>query len=170
MKHLPLILFVAAAALTVEGAAWRFRSGEIVAAELTRTAPYIRDLDPLAFPALPKDRVYAVLSVRPDAGRPLSIFDYSLEDRDVVHPCVALNTGSGFVSTDRNVSGAPIVQLLFILDAGNARGDVSLTLKCNLPPANGIYDLKVPFRRMGFAAPTLPSRIPAEGMMGSRDR
>ena len=170
MKHLPFILFVVSAVLTVEGAAWRFRSGEIVAAELTRTAPSIRDLDPLAFPALPKDRMYAVLSVRPDPGRPLSIFDYSLEDRDIVCPCVALNTGGGFVSTDQNVSGAPIVQLLFILDAGNTRGNTLLTLKCNLPPANGVYDLKIPFRRMDFAYPTQPSRIPAEGMMGPRDR
>ena len=170
MKHLLLILILVSAMLTAEGAAWRFRSGEIVAAEVTRTAPAIRDLDPPAFPALPKNRVYAVISVRPDAGRPLSIFDYSLEDRGVVFPCVALNSGSGFVSTDRNVSGAPLVQLVFILDAASVQDDAVLTLKCNLPPTNGIYDLKVPFRWVGFAEPTRPSRIPPEGMMGSPSR
>ena len=169
MKHL-LLLLVVSALLPAEAAAWRFRSGEIVAAELTRTEPSIRDLDPLAFPALPKSRMYAVLSVRPDAGRPLSIFDYSLEDRGTVCPCVALNSGRGFVSSDRDVSGVPVVQLLFILDARNPPENAVLNLKCNLPPANGIYDLRVPFRRIGFAEPTLPSRIPSEGMMESRDK
>ena len=147
-----------------DAATRRFRSGEILGAELTSATVTIRELDPADFPALPGKRLYAALSFRPDPGRPVSIFDYSLEDRNVVYPCVALNSGAGFIHTDRSVTGSRVVQLLFVLDAQTPPAG-PLRLKCNLPPANGIYDLFVPFRNLGGNYPTAPSALPENGDM-----
>ncbi|MCI5778763.1 MAG: hypothetical protein MR051_02935 [Lentisphaeria bacterium] len=164
MKHL-LLLLIVSALLPVEAAVRRFRSGEILAAELTSSEVPVRDLNPAAFPALPSRRLCAVLSVRLDYGRKISIFDYSLEVQGVAYPCVAINDGSGFVSTERDFSDTGVLQLLFILDARTPLRPGPLTLKCNLPPTTGVYDRGVPFRSLDRSGATPPDRIPASGVM-----
>ena len=170
LSFLAAVLLAVTAAAPVRAGVLRFRSGEILAAELTSSDVTVRDLNPAAFPALPSQRLCAVLSIRLDYGRKISIFDYSLTVQGVACPCVAINDGSGFVSTERDFSDTGVLQLLFILDARTPPRSGPLTLKCNLPPTTGVYDRGVPFRGLGRSKPTPPDRIPASGAMEQTDR
>ena len=73
-----LLLPVLFLAVTAAAGIKHYRSGVIVAAEVTKAKLNIAHLPPLAFPDLPPDRAYAVVSVKLDDMRELSIFDYSL--------------------------------------------------------------------------------------------
>ncbi len=149
---------------TVNGAVLNFRSGTIIAAEISAAEIKIRNLDPVAFPALPEKRLCAVLSVKLAPGRKISIFDYSLESSGATYPCVAINTGRRFISSEKDFSPAS-AQLLFILEERNMPAVETMNIKCNLPPTDGTYDIKVPFKYIRNQAPTRLDRIPASGLL-----
>ncbi len=152
---------------TLHGAVLNFRSGTVTAAEITDAAVNLRGLDTDAFPALPEKRSYAVLSVKLAPGRKISIFDYSLETRGMTYPCVAINTGSSFQSSEKNFSGNT-VQLLFILEAGKMSEVEKMNIKCNLPPTDGTYDITVPFKYIGKKTPVRANAVPADGLLEIR--
>ena len=144
-----------------------FRSGKIMAAETSSTAPAMDRIDDkITFPELPQNRLYAVISVKLDSGRKISIFDYSLESSGKTYPCVAINfNGKKFNYTESEISGADkILQLLFIIEKLPQPAG-SLKLKCNLPPLDGTYDLQVPFTGTGYQRLTSPTDIPAAGLI-----
>lgn len=151
------------AAASIQAGTIRFRHGEIVAAEITAADVRIGNFDRHAFPALPNNRMYAVLSVKLDANRKISIFDFMLEAFGATSPCVAINPGSGFRYTTDTISGRRQVQLLFILEKRSLQNREILKLKCALSPHDGSYDVNVPFRDRGTAQPTTPDAIPAAG-------
>lgn len=150
--------------LPLYGDILHFRSGEIVAAEISENAPDIRNLNTDAFPTLPEKRIYAVLSIKLSPGRQISIFDYSLESRGVTYPCVAISTGGNFVSSEKNFSG-DILQLLFILESRRMPHREDMNIKCNLPPTDGTYDIIVPFKNIGHRSLVRASRIPEKGLL-----
>ena len=168
MKSSLFILAAAVLASTIQlhAETIRFRAGNVLAAELTSRKINISRIPaelPLVIPAKP---MYAVVTVKLDRFRSISIFDYTLVASGTEFPCVAINSGSGFVHTDAPVS-EETVQLLFITDAltsGKAKLETHV-LKCKLAPGKDIFDVKVHFSFIGSNATKSPATIPAEGII-----
>ena len=146
------------------GAVLDFRSGTITAAEITSAPIKIHNLDPDAFPNLPEQKLFAILSIKLSPNRKITIFDYSLESRGSTYPCVAVNTDRSFKSSEKDFAGDSI-QLLFIIEARNMPQWENITLKCNLPPTDGTYDITVPFKYLGYKSPAGLQRIPEIGLL-----
>ena len=161
-----LVLFcaVAASAETV-----RFRSGEILCAELSKEKPEgVRNADKLDLSELPDRRIYAALTVALDPGRKISIYDYSLKAFGVVSRCIALRNGSNSIDGARYETGGSDREnrctLYFVLNAREVGigSSEKLTLVCNVPPSQ---ELTVNFVNRGSQAFTPPRRIPDSGSM-----
>ena len=144
------------------------RSGVIKAAQLTRLNVSIAKLDPLAFPNLPANKIFAVVSIKLDDLRPLSIFDYTLEAFGVSSPCVALRRNGRFEYFTESVSGPAIQQMLFVVDGSLVSGGQkveNLTLRSALSDGKNVYRTVIPFSVIGSRPPTAPGSIPADGML-----
>lgn len=107
------------------------RSGEVTTASSSSVLPAISDLDEYAFDKKEGNYRYVTVTIRPDAGRAMSIFDYSLLIGTVDYPCIALRVGNGaYSASDRTVTdfGGQDVSLLFRLPASAlySRQDVNL--------------------------------------------
>ena len=159
-----LFCAVAASAETV-----RFRSGEILAAELSREKPEgVHNADKLDLSELPDRRIYAALTVALDPGRKISIYDYSLKAFGVVSRCIALRNGSNSIDGARYETGGSDREnrctLYFVLNAREVGigSREKLTLVCNVPP---VQELAVPFVNRGSKAFTPPRSIPDSGTM-----
>ena len=159
-----LLLFCAAAA---PAGTVRFRSGEILYAELSRVKPGdIRNRDKLDLSELPEQKIYAALTVSLDSGRKISIYDYSLRAFGVAARCIALRNGDNSIDGSRFEIDGNRCTLYFVLNArevgiGN-RADEKLTLVCNVPPEQ---ELTLTFVNRGDQAFTPPRRIPDAGRM-----
>ncbi|MBS1370513.1 MAG: hypothetical protein HPZ91_11215 [Lentisphaeria bacterium] len=171
MKKLPLLLLLALCAAIPAGAAsLPFRSGEILAAELSAAKPNIANEDPLAFPVAFNQKIYAALVVRVAAGRGISIHDYSLEAFGRSYPCIALRIGDGGFNAEnwqvKRVDPNEKYTLLFVLDAtrvGRTK-DENHTLRAEFPPKENA-DLEVPFTNLGSRGFTAPRSVPRSGSM-----
>ena len=144
----------------------RFRSGLILGAELTTRNIPVAKANKDAFPAPPEKRIYAVLTVKLDPMRKISIFDYSLEAYGISAPCVAINESRNFVYHTEDIMSTNKLQLLFILDGRQVglQKSETLKLKSNLPPPGGIFDTDIPFEMRNSAAPRTISQIPEQGL------
>ena len=161
-----LLLFcaVAASAETV-----RFRSGEILCAELSKEKPEgIRNADKLDLSELPDRRIYAALTVALDSGRRIGIYDYSLKAFGVVNRCIALRNGGSPIDGARYEAGGSDREnrctLYFVLNAREVgiSSREKLTLVCNVPP---VRELPVTFVNRGGKSFTPPRQIPESGTM-----
>ena len=72
-----LIVTVLLATFSAYAESKHYRSGVILAAEITKANISVANLSSLAFPNMPQNKAYAVISVKLDSARELSIFDYS---------------------------------------------------------------------------------------------
>ena len=168
ISHVVLIMLlfcaVAASAETV-----RFRSGEILCAEISKEKPEgVQNSAKLDLANLPERRVYAALTVALDPGRKISIYDYSLKVFGVANRCIALRSGSGPIDGSRYEAGGSDREnrctLYFVLNArevGIAKFE-KLSLVCNVAPNQ---ELPVTFVNRGAKAFTSPGRIPNSGSM-----
>ncbi len=161
-----LLLFCAAAA---SAETVRFRSGEILCAELSKEKPEgVRNADKLDLSELPDRRVYAALTVALDPGRKISIYDYSLKVFGVANRCIALRNGDNSIDGARYETGGSDREnrctLYFVLNAREVGvgSREKLTLVCNVPP---VRELPVTFVNCGTKAFTPPRRIPDSGKM-----
>ena len=161
-----LLLFCA---VTASAGTVRFRSGEILCAELSREKPEgIRNADKLDLSELPEHRIYAALTVALDPGRKISIYDYSLKAFGVVSRCIALRNGSNSIDGARYETGGSDREnrctLYFVLNAREVGigSREKLTLVCNVPP---VQELAVTFVNRGSKAFTAPRSIPDSGTM-----
>ena len=159
-----LFCTVAASAETV-----RFRSGEILAAELSREKPEgVHNADKLDLSELPDRRIYAALTVALDPGRKISIYDYSLKAFGIVSRCIALRNGNNSIDGSRYETGGSDREnrctLYFVLNAREVGigSSEKLTLVCNVPPTQ---ELTISFVNRGDQAFTAPRRIPDSGSM-----
>ena len=154
-------------ATTLSAATIPFRGGEILAAELSTTAPKIEHLDRFDFDFQFENKCYALVTVKLSTGRNLSTYDYSLELFGRSYPCVAVRTGDGGFDADRweirDIAPGTRMGMLFIID-GNAVGKGAtekIELKCNAP---GTYPpVTLPFSNLRTRAFTAATRIPATG-------
>ena len=146
-----------------------FRSGKVLAAELSASKISVSNVNPDAPLAIPDNPVYAVVSIKLDAGRAVSIFDYALEvfGKDIM--CAGIRSKRNFEFTTENISQTSPLQLLFIADRnfiGKAATE-KLILKSRLNPANNVYAVEIPFTIIDKKAPMGLDNIPHEGTFGT---
>lgn len=159
-----LLLIVFAAVFSLYAESVRFRSGKVLAAELTTAKIKIGNVNKEVPPAIPARPVYAVVSVKLDDLRNVSVFDYVLTSYGREFPCIAIKSGKSFEFSDTPVSASGVIQLLFAGD-GLLIGKMAqetLILKSKFPP-KGLHDAKLLFTNIGSKAPTEISAIPADG-------
>lgn len=165
-----IILFLAIffAAGAVFGDTLAFRGGEVLAAELSRQAPTIRNLDEDAFEFNFNTRAYCLVTVKMTPGRTLGTTDYSIEIFGRRYPCVAIRVdGGAFDAAVREfteISPSRKYGLLFIIDGSVVGADKqeNLELAANAP---GKYQKTVlPFTNLASRAFTAAGRISDRGM------
>jgi len=167
-----LLLFLCFSAVSLLAETVRIRSGVVLAAEISTAAPAIANRNADAFPNLPVQPLYAVVSLRLDPLRAISIFDYSLGEYGRIFPCIAMAKEGRFEYTTEKNNAAGVHQLLFVLDAKQfgLRSREGLTLFCHFPPEDGTYNTRLIFRNLSGASFTPASRIPAAGMMETAEK
>lgn len=156
--------------LSLTAAALPFRSGEILAAELSTAKPKIANEDPLAFPLDFTRMIYAALTVKVAEGRGLSIHDYALEAFGRNYPCIALRIGDGEYNADeyevKRALPAEKYTLLFVLDATVVGFSPTETIRLrSLFPPKSRAELPVVFTNLGGKNFTQPRSIPAAGLL-----
>ena len=158
-----LLLFCAAAA---PAGTVRFRSGEILYAELSRVKPAdIRNRDKLDLSELPEQKIYAALTVSLDSGRKISIYDYSLRAFGVAARCIALRNGDNSIDGSRFEIDGNRCTLYFVLNAREVGtgGSDRLRLVCNAIPDSS--EIPVVFVNRGSDSFTAGRDIPDSGKM-----
>lgn len=160
LSALCLLLLLQAGAETV-----RFRSGLLLAAELSTRAPSMEKIDPLVFPGLPDNRIYAMLVLKTDPARRMSIYDYSLRAFGRDFPCVAVWQRGAFRFYDGNIDTARTA-LLYVLDAKQVGLNhfERLILKSNCPPEK-FSEQPVLFTVRGAQPLTAPEQVSESGIM-----
>jgi len=148
-----------------------FRSGIILAAELTSAKQSIEDFDEADFPELPRqNRVYASVTLFLFPGRALSRFDFVLNAFGTDCKCVATRVGTGpwkcrggdITAAEKDKKYA----LLFILD-GRVAGinpTEKLSLKCNFAPKK-YAETGIVFTNRRGEDFTVSEQIPAKGIL-----
>ena len=115
-----------------------FRSGEILAAEFSRTRPAITDWSKHLF-SPDTANYYAAVTVKIAAGRKISIYDYALAVKGVNFPCVAIRVAGGkFEYTQKALSSNKndVYTLLFFIRDTALNGNMEQAdLISLLPPA-----------------------------------
>ena len=169
-KNILLIVAVLFSTFSLCAEVRHYRSGDILAAEISKANVNIVNFSALAFPNMPQNKAYAVISVKLDSARELSIFDYSLEIKGQTWACVALYRNSRYEYTSVDIHGNGVMQMLFVIDGTSlpASGTVDATLKSNLSDARFYYDAVIPCKIIGSKMPTAPAAIPAAGMFPKR--
>ncbi len=170
-------LIMVAAALVIcgslFGAVWRFHFGNIACAEITTSTVRIQNEDKDAFPEQYTQNGYAVVVCKLDAGRTLSIYDFSLADHLNTYPCIALRVGNGQFDAKNwkieKTDAETLYSMLFRIDPprGEAGRNVNMTLKYNYS-THRTAQLQLPFKLIGSAAPTDVSKITDGGMLPPR--
>ncbi len=166
-SHITLVLLLMAAMPRLSAETQRFRSGEILGAELSEELPSMRNRASVDFSNLPEKRIYAALTVSLDPGRKISIYDYSLQAFGVRYRCLALRSGSSYIDGEEYVSGGGDGSRCTLYFALNAR-EVGLgqrerlQLVCNVPPESR---QTVTFTNRGSRSFTPPRNIPNSGIM-----
>ena len=170
MKKMLFVLPALCVVLSAGAATLPFRSGKILAAELSTVKPRITNEDPLAFPVEFGQKIYAAIVVKVDNGRGISIHDYSLTVFGRNYPCIALRVGDGNFDAEnwlvKRADPNTKYTLLFVLDATRVgrEKDEALTLHAQFPPEESA-DLEVPFTNLGSRGFTSPQSVPNGGSM-----
>lgn len=124
------------AAFTLTAGTVKFRSGEILSAEIGTARPAIRNWNKHLFEHL-NPSAYAAVAVKVDPKRKISIYDYALELNGVKHTCVAVRTDNGGFEFNQNaLSGDKnkIYTLLFFITNVSANSNMTAYFVSVLPP------------------------------------
>lgn len=165
-----VFLLSLAAALPLSAESIRFRSGQMLCAELSRQKPAGIEISPEKMPWLPEERLYAALTVVPDEGRGISIHDYKLHAFGQDYPCIALLNAAD--STSRSsVSAAEAganqkYTMYFVVNGALLGMKDRETIALRAVPVNEKYqDQQVVFDNRRSRALTSPYDIPRTGKM-----
>ncbi len=148
----------------------RFRLGEILSAQMSKRMVTVANWNKLAFPIKYNSKIYAVVVVKLDKGRSLSIYDYSLKHAYDIFPCVAIRQGSG--SFDGNIwqidknSKNELYSMLFIVNIPSYSSSAKLnyTLIYNLSKS-GIIKTDLNFENLYYSSFTAINSIPKTGLL-----
>ena len=173
MKHFLLLLF-AVAGLSVVADTIRFRSGSILAAELSLKQPFIEDFSPEKIAKDYPARAFAAVTVKLHPERKLSIYDYKLVCLGLPFDCIAIRTDDGNFDMTPMVEGANQYRkytLLFLLDAQWAKPNMTdkFVLKSVGGPANRA-ETPLNFVHKNNQDFTRASQIPANGLMKKENK
>ena len=153
-----IVIFFSLCLLTMlNGGTVPFRSGEILAAEISRAKPSINNWNVNLF-GMNSASSYAAVAVRIHPKRKISIYDYALAVNGVNHACVAIRTDGGtFEYTQKALSAekGEIFTLLFFLkdvNVSDVRGSVSL-VSLIPPTVNELVPLKITNRNGSTLCP-----------------
>lgn len=179
MKAIKLILlfFISVSAANLlfgedeKDVSMRFYAGDILRAEVqqdngTLQINNVSEYEPPS--RITSDVGYAAITVRPDSGRSLGMYDYSLVNGGKIYPCVAL------MNTDGDFDGS-----LWEIKKTKASRKYTMLFKVQLPPMGkpkyalrfnllkGKWkDIPVPFVYVKDKPFTNLKDIPANGMLG----
>ncbi|MDR0933280.1 MAG: hypothetical protein LBM70_09725 [Victivallales bacterium] len=169
MKKISLILLLTLfGVISSESATLPFRSGKVLAAELSKIKPNIIGEDPLAFPLPFSQTIYAEITVKIDAGRGISIHDYSLDAFGRRYPCIALRVNDENFNAEnwavKRIVPNATYTLLFVLDATRVglTNQENYTLHAEFPPQENA-DCKIPFTNRGNSKFSSSRSIPSDG-------
>lgn len=146
----------------------RFRSGTILAAEISSKKPDI--VIPNKYDSLPSysSPMYAVLYVKFDEGRAFSLYDYILSVSGKPYRCVAVAENSGTFNTDawdlQKTDPSKIYRLLFVTESLPGQ-QIEYTLKFRLFQAP-VSSTTVKFLNLENNRFSYFSEIPSSGMLG----
>ena len=153
--------------MSVSAATLQFRSGTVLAAELSTTQPQI--LSSAKIPELTRieRKCYAVLFVRLTQGRSISTEDFSLSCFGKTYRCVAVaandETFDALTWEIQTPSPKKIYRMLFVLDgtiSGNAATE-NIEVKSNAP---GNYPtVTVPFKNRKAMSFSRVAQLPKAG-------
>ena len=144
-------------AVVLNGANVRFRSGDVLAAEISSAKPAVSNWNVNLF-GMNSASSYAAVAVRIHPKRKISIYDYALAVNGVNHACVAIRTDGGtFEYTQKALSAekGEIFTLLFFLkdvNVSDVRGSVSL-VSLIPPTVNELVPLKITNRNGSTLCP-----------------
>jgi len=171
MKKIIFLALVLCPVLRLGADSLPFRSGIILAAELSSAEQKISDFDEADYPDLPRqNRIYAAVTLTLFPGRALSRHDYVLSAFGNDARCVAIRTGDGpwkCLSGDIDIAEkGKKYGMLFILDSRVAglNPTEKLGLKCCYPPEKHATTGLV-FRNCRDRALTPASQVPSGGIL-----
>lgn len=136
MSKIFLLLAVCLTGLVVSAETIIFRGGEVLAAEVSSTAPRVANL---AAEEGAGQRVYALVTVRVPQGRTISVEDFSLNALGGLYRCIAIRENDGPFNAANwhfaSVSPAKKYGMLFALpiSADQNYNNVKFDLVCNAP-------------------------------------
>jgi hypothetical protein len=170
-KHL-LYLVIISLIFTATGhaAKRRFRLGEILCAQMSKRMISVANWNKLAFPANYNSKAYAVVVVKLDKGRSLSIYDYCLKQGYDKYPCVAIRKGDGrFDATNwkiDNASSDTLYSMLFIVNIPgySSSSKLDYTLFYNLNNS-GMIKTVLNFKNLYYSSFTAVNSIPQAGLL-----
>jgi len=161
------LLLLLSGILICHGADLRFRSGRIVAAELSRSLPYVTNADRYSLPSEKRKGTAAAVVLELVTGRMISIHDYLLEVQGTEYPADALRIGDGSFSGQNTAvstkAGERVTLLYFIPSGIPSSGDVTLKLIPTAEPRT--QSCSVRFTNLGVQSLTLPSKIGKDGAL-----
>ena len=168
-KILSLALLLCSAVLLADKQP--FRSGILLAAELSSVNQQIKDFDAEDYPGLPQqNRIYAAVTLKLFPGRQLSRHDYSLRVFGSDFKCAAIKVDNGpWISVSGDIKFPESHRkytMLFILDSRvvGLNDQEKLNLKCNYPPAKSA-ETEIIFNNRKTANFTPASKIPESGIL-----
>ena len=168
MKLLAPVLASILLPLALAAETQRFRSGELLCAELSTELPRIHNNQEADLSNLPEQKIYVALTVSLDIGRRISIYDYSIKAFGATYRCIALRNGDDSIDGEKFESFGDgkdrRCTLYFALNAreiGQSNPE-KLLLVCNAPPTS---EQPVLFVNCGTRPFTQPGKIPASGVM-----
>ena len=146
-----------------------FRSGTVLAAEISTGKPAFDNFSEAKFLKNYQNPAYAAVVIKLHPERKLSVCDYTLETMGISFDCVAIRSNDGNFDMDTAVKNAdPYTKytLLFLMDSQWAKPNAvnEFTLRSVAGPENRSTIL-LPFTHKRDQQFTRPSQIPANGAM-----
>ena len=151
-----IMFFCFCMAAVLDGAAVKFRSGDVLAAEVSSTRPSVSNWNVNLF-GMNSATSYAAVAVRIHPKRKISIYDYALAVNGVNHACVAIRINNGaFEYTQKSLPAekGEIFTLLFFLKDISVSDVKNVSLVTLMPPTtNEVVPLKINNRYSGTLCP-----------------
>ncbi len=154
-----------------QAATQRCRLGEILSAQMSKRMVSIANLNKFALPNIHYDsKLYAIVVLRLDKGRSLSIHDFSLKQGSDNFPCVAIAKNSynfdGKVWKLENANGKDLYAMLFIVNVigYDSSSELIYNLTYNLS-RSGIVKNRLTFKNLYYSSFTSISSIPTSGLL-----
>ena len=175
-KKITSLVFLTAALLlfaTSSHAATRhFRLGYILCAQMSKRMISVANWSKLAFPDKynSNSKVYAVVVVKLDKGRSLSIYDYSLKQGYDTFPCVAIRKGSGSFNANTweidKCSTSGVYSMLFIVNIPgySSSSKLDYAFVYNLSKS-GMVKTKLDFKNLYYSSFSSINSIPQNGLL-----